>query len=85
MSDATEEIVEEIEQAVESIVSVKPSKLAWVLIGIGGLAAGICVGWYLAGGMKIEEEFYAAVDEVAEEVEEQIGKHAADESTGLEE
>jgi hypothetical protein len=81
----SDEIVEEIEQAVESIVSVKPSKLAWVLIGIGGLAAGICVGWYLAGGMKIEEEFYAAVDEVAEEVEEQIGKHAADESTGLEE
>ena len=89
MSDPVDEIietvVETVEEAGEQIISLKPSKTLLVLLAVGGLAAGICVGWYLAGGMKIEEEFYAAVDEVAEEVEEQIGNHAADESTGLEE
>jgi ribosome-associated translation inhibitor RaiA len=93
MSDPLDEVIETgagkveevIDQATETLVSLKPSKLTIILVCVGGIAAGICVGWYLAGGMKIEEEFYAGVDEVAEEVEEQIGKHAADDSTGLEE
>ena len=77
MSDPVDEIietvVETVEEAGEQLVSLKPSKTLLVLLAVGGLAAGICVGWYLAGGMKIEEEFYgdtgAASDVVADVVE----------------
>jgi hypothetical protein len=73
MSDSVDEIietvVETVEEAGEQLVSLKPSKTLLVLLAVGGLAAGICVGWYLAGGMKIEEEFFTpeAVVEVVEE------------------
>ena len=63
MSDPVDEIietvVETVEEAGEQIISLKPSKTLLVLLAVGGLAAGICVGWYLAGGMKIEEQFFA--------------------------
>jgi hypothetical protein len=66
MSDPVDEIietvVETVEEAGEQLVSLKPSKTLLVLLAVGGLAAGICVGWYLAGGMKIEEEFYGGAD-----------------------
>jgi len=86
MSDPVDEIietvVETVEEAGEQLVSLKPSKTLLVLLAVGGLAAGICVGWYLAGGMKIEEEFYAT--EPVIEVVEVMDINTADEPTDLE-
>jgi len=50
--------VTELHPEGESVVSVTPSKLTWVLIGLGGIFIGISLGWYMAGGMKIEQEFF---------------------------
>lgn len=43
----------------ENIVSVTPSKTTVVVVGVLGVIAGISLGWYLAGGTKIEQHYFA--------------------------
>ena len=89
MSDPVDEIietvVETVEEAGEQIISLKPSKTLLVLLAVGGLAAGICVGWYLAGGMKIEEEFYGGDVGTVSDVSADVVESDADVANGSDE
>ena len=89
MSDPVDEIietvVETVEEAGEQLVSLKPSKTLLVLLAVGGLAAGICVGWYLAGGMKIEEEFYGGDVGTVSDVSADVVESDADVANGSDE
>lgn len=49
-------------EAAQSLVAFQPSKLVIVLAALGGISLGITIGWYLAGGAKIEEHYYANQD-----------------------
>ena len=82
---AAEKVEEAIEAAQETLVSLKPSKLTIILVCGGGIAAGICVGWYLAGGMKIEEEFYGGDAGAVSDVSADVVESDADVANGSDE
>ena len=58
MTDAIADVIESTQEAVETLVGVKPSKALLIGLGVGGLALGLCVGWYLAGGLKLEQQYF---------------------------